>query len=161
VMPSLYTNQLALKSGTPLCGSTAWPAFPTQPGTILSDGERLPAHFLPRAWILLHIHFVMFDLPCPCKEMHQFGSVGNAPPFGTGGRCSGALPDGQLTASSLPRSSCFLSALPVYSPCKFFANPQKGTSACPVPPPGGVAGGMASGVGGIASAAHAVPSEVT
>jgi hypothetical protein len=157
VTPSLYTNQLTLKSSALLCGSMAWPAFPMPPGIILSDGKRLPAHSPLRAPILLHIQFVLFDLPCPCKEMHQFGGVGNAPPFGTGGRCGGALPDGQLTASSLPRSSCFLSTLPVYSPCKFFANPQKGVSAHPVPPLGGVAGGTSGGVGGIASAAHVVP----
>ncbi len=79
----------------------------------------------------------------------------------TGGQCSGALPDGQLTASFLPRSSCFFFALPVYSPHKFFENTQKGASTHPVPPPGGVAGGTSGGVGGIASAARAVPSEVT
>jgi hypothetical protein len=104
---------------------------------------------------------MLFDLPCPCKEMHQFGGVDNAPPFDTDGQCGRALPNGQFTTSSLPRSSCFLSALPMYSPHKVFANPLKSASACPAPLPGGVAGGTSGGVGSIASAGRAVPSEAT
>ncbi len=161
MLPSLHTNQRALKSGAPLCGSTAWSAFPTQPNTILSDGKRFPAHSPLQAWIRLSTRHVLSDLPNPCKEMHQFGGVGNAPPFDTGGRCSRALPNGQLTASSLPRSSHCVSASPAHLPCKFFTIPQIGASAHPVPPPVGVAGGTSGSVGGIASSARALPSEAT
>jgi hypothetical protein len=64
-----------------MCGSMAWPAFPMQPDTILSDGERLPARSPPRALIQLSIQHALSNLPYPCKEMHQFGGVCNAPPL--------------------------------------------------------------------------------
>jgi hypothetical protein len=132
-----------------------------QPDTILSNGGRLPARSLLQAWIQLRIQHALSNPPYPCKEMCQIGGVGNAPLFDTGSWCGGALPGGQLTPRSPPRFSCCISASPVHLPCKFFAIPQIGASAHPVPLPVGVAGGTSGGVGNTASFTHAIPSEAT
>ena len=114
---SVHTHQLASKSGAPLCDITVSNASPRQPYTTLLGDGRLPECCPPGAWFQCSCRLALFVPSYPHKERLQFVGVDDAPLFGRGGRHNGALPNKQLAATSLLRSSCSAFDLPDPSPC--------------------------------------------
>ncbi len=124
---------------------TRFAACLTQPCTTPSGGKRPLGHFPWQAWLQCFYLLELSNLPYPCKEQLQVGSVDNAPQFVTGGWCKGGSPDWKLAATLSPRSSCSTSSWSDHSPHKFPSILQRDVFPHLAPPLVGDARGMSYG----------------